>query len=75
MSLSDLLTGDFFTEYIKKGNIMMRSEGRPLVDNVFTLYEGVLRLEVDRRTYEKCGLQGISVEDGGRKHQGQRWGM
>ncbi|CAI6248701.1 unnamed protein product [Periconia digitata] len=96
MRLEELLEGEFFTEYIKKGipspepayipsgtvkhsglfsvgNIMMLSEGRPLVDNVFSLYEGMLRLELDRPTYEKVGLQGKPIEDGGRKHQSNRW--
>ncbi|ORY07787.1 ribonuclease P 40kDa subunit-domain-containing protein [Clohesyomyces aquaticus] len=73
MKLGELLESEFFTEYIKKGNIMMLSEGRPLVDNVFSLYEGVLRIEVDRPTYERCGLQGTPIEDGGRKHQKARW--
>jgi ribonuclease P/MRP protein subunit RPP40 len=54
---------------------MMLSEGRPLVDNVFSLYEGTLRLELDRPTYERCGLQGKPIEDGGKKHQKNRWGM
>jgi hypothetical protein len=54
---------------------MMLAEGRPLVDNVFSLYEGVLRLELDRPTYERCGLQGNPIEDGGKKHQKARWGM
>jgi ribonuclease P/MRP protein subunit RPP40 len=53
----------------------MLAEGRPLVDNVFSLYEGVLRLELDRPTYERCGLQGSPIEDGGKKHQKARWGM
>ncbi|KAF2189543.1 hypothetical protein K469DRAFT_561972 [Zopfia rhizophila CBS 207.26] len=73
LKLEELLKGDFFTEYIKKGNIMMVSDGRPLVDNVFSLYEGVLRLELDRPTYERCGLQGRPIEDGGRKHRRARY--
>ncbi|KAF2691055.1 hypothetical protein K458DRAFT_426438 [Lentithecium fluviatile CBS 122367] len=73
MKLGEILEGDFFTEYIKMGNIMMLSEGRPLVDNVFSLYEGILRLELDRPTYERCGLQGKPIEDGGKKHKKARW--
>ncbi|KAF2264476.1 hypothetical protein CC78DRAFT_494908 [Lojkania enalia] len=73
MKLGELLEGDFFNEYIKKGDIMMLSEGRPLVDSVFSLYKGILRLELDRPTYERCGLQGTPIEDGGRKHQKARW--
>lgn len=74
MKLGELLEGEFFTHYVKMGNIMMLSEGRSNVDNIFSLYEGVLRLELDRPTYEKCGLQGRAVEDGGRKHQKNRYG-
>lgn len=40
MKLVDVLEGDFFNEYIKKGNILMLSEGRPNVDNTFELREG-----------------------------------
>lgn len=59
MSLQDVLGGDFFTEYIKKGrsnivgisalvksnivtgNIMMLSEGRIGIDNVYSLKDGM----------------------------------
>ncbi|KAF1841187.1 ribonuclease P [Cucurbitaria berberidis CBS 394.84] len=30
-------------------------------------------MELDRPTYERSGLQGVSIEDGGKKHQKQRW--
>ncbi|KAI4686575.1 uncharacterized protein J4E84_005856 [Alternaria hordeiaustralica] len=73
MSLSDILEADFLTTYIKSGNIMMLSEGRPLLDDRFELYNGVLRMELTRPSYERCGLQGVPVEDGGRKHQKQLW--
>lgn len=52
---------------------MMLSEGQPLVDNVFSLCDGILRMELDRPTYEKCGLQGKPIEDGGKKHKRARW--
>ncbi|KAF2131520.1 hypothetical protein P153DRAFT_286318 [Dothidotthia symphoricarpi CBS 119687] len=73
MQLGEVLESEFLDQYVRQGNIMMLSEGRPLVDNVFSLYDGTLRLELDRPTYERCGLQGISIEDGGRKHQKSRW--
>jgi ribonuclease P/MRP protein subunit RPP40 len=73
MKLGEIIESEFLQGYIKQGNIMMLSEGRPLVDNRFELYEGVLRMELDRPTYERCGLQGTPIEDGGRKHQKQRW--
>ncbi|KAF2808428.1 uncharacterized protein BDZ99DRAFT_371552, partial [Mytilinidion resinicola] len=73
MTLLEVISGDFFTNYIKKGNIMMLSEGRPTVDNVFSLYEGILKLELDRPTYERCGLVGKPIEDGGKKHKKARY--
>ncbi|OCL01504.1 hypothetical protein AOQ84DRAFT_306556 [Glonium stellatum] len=75
MSLGEILMGDFFNEYIKKGNILMLSEGRPGVDNMFSLYEGVLKLELDRPTYERCGLVGKPIPDGGRKHAKSRYAI
>ena len=73
MKLSEILEEDFLTTYIKQGNIMMLSKGRPLIDNCFSLYGGTLHMELDRATYERCGLQGLPIEDGGKKHQKQRW--
>lgn len=73
MSLSEILENEFFNSYIKQGNIMMLSEGRPNVDNRFELFDGILRMELNRPTYERCGLQGMPIEDGGKKHQKQRW--
>ncbi|KAI5921492.1 ribonuclease P 40kDa subunit [Camillea tinctor] len=40
MTLGQVLEGEFFTQYIKIGNIMMLSEGRIDSDNVFSLKEG-----------------------------------
>lgn len=73
MKLGEILESEFLSSYIKQGNIMMLSEGRPLIDNRFELYDGILRLELDRQTYERCGLQGVPIEDGGKKHQKARW--
>ncbi|KAL6703272.1 hypothetical protein ACN47E_010060 [Coniothyrium glycines] len=73
MKLSEILESEFLNSYIKQGNIMMLSEGRPLVDNRFHIYEGTLRMELNKPTYERCGLQGMPIEDGGKKHQKQRW--
>lgn len=73
MKLEEILASEFLDTYVQQGNIMMLSEGRPLVDNRFQLYEGTLRLELDKQTYERCGLQGMPIEDGGTKHQKQRW--
>jgi ribonuclease P/MRP protein subunit RPP40 len=73
MKLGEILESAFLNGYIKQGNIMMLSEGRPLTDDRFELYEGILRMELTRPTYERCGLQGNPIEDGGKKHQKQRW--
>lgn len=73
MKLGEIIEAEFLNSYIKQGSIMMLSEGRALIDNRFELYDGVLRMELDRPTYERCGLQGTSMEDGGKKHQKQRW--
>ncbi|KAH0563348.1 hypothetical protein GP486_002083 [Trichoglossum hirsutum] len=46
LALSQLLEGDFFNQYIKIGNILMLSEGRLGVDNVYSLSdEGEPRLD------------------------------
>lgn len=73
LKLGEILESDFLESYIKQGNIMMLSEGRPLLDDCFELYNGILRMELNRPTYERCGLQGHPIEDGGKKHQKQRW--
>ncbi|EUC37580.1 hypothetical protein COCCADRAFT_1456 [Bipolaris zeicola 26-R-13] len=73
MKLGEILEKEFLDGYIKQGNIAMLSEGRPLVDDRFELYEGILRMELTRPTYERCGLHGTPIEDGGKKHQKQRW--
>ncbi|KAI9886430.1 MAG: hypothetical protein M1823_001748 [Watsoniomyces obsoletus] len=62
MPLSGLLEPDFLNTYIKpdikQEEVMMLSEGRPGIDNQFWLHRGVLRLSIDRETYERCGLVG-----------------
>ncbi|KAI7270932.1 hypothetical protein KC345_g7316 [Hortaea werneckii] len=75
MKLIDLLSGDFFSQYVKTGNIVMLSEGRPGVDNVFSLHEGNLRLEVNKPTYERVGLQGTPLPNEGRKHVKARFAI
>ncbi|KAI9670528.1 MAG: hypothetical protein M1831_005748 [Alyxoria varia] len=54
MSLGDIVEGDFFNEYVKKG---------------------VLRLELDKATYERAGLVGKPIPDGGRKHIKSRFAI
>ncbi|KAF4433091.1 ribonuclease P MRP subunit POP1 [Fusarium acutatum] len=60
MSLGDILQGDFFTEYIKKG--------KP-----FTLCFGVLTMFVDKETYERAGLVGKPYGAKGGRGSKPRW--
>ncbi|KAL2143784.1 hypothetical protein VTI28DRAFT_9999 [Corynascus sepedonium] len=70
LSLHDILTGDFFTEYIKKGDVVMLSEGRRGIDNVFALRRGALTMFLDKETYERAGL--VGKPDGAKGNRGTR---
>ena len=70
----DLISGEFFNSYIKVGNVIMLSEGRSGTDNVLSLSEGVLRIEVDKPTFEKLGREGTAVNGEGKKHVKARFG-
>lgn len=52
----------------------MLSQGEPGVDNLFSLSDGLLRLEVDRPTYQRMGLEGKPIRGEGRKHTKTRFG-
>ena len=69
----------------------MLSEGRPGIDDKYSLKDGdlslellshsklsvaigVLRLDLAKENYERCGLVGKAVQDGGRKHVKSRYG-
>ena len=52
----------------------MLSAGRIGFDNVYSLCDGILRLEVDKATYERMGLDGVAIPSGGRKHVKTRYG-
>ncbi|KAI0914973.1 ribonuclease P 40kDa subunit-domain-containing protein [Ustulina deusta] len=58
MTLGQVLEGDFFTQYIKIGNIMMLSEGKVAINNVFSIKDGKLVMYLDKETYERAGLVG-----------------
>ncbi|KAL6921649.1 hypothetical protein FSHL1_005618 [Fusarium sambucinum] len=73
MSLGDILQGDFFTEYIKKGDIAMLSEGQSTVGTLFTLCEGVLTMYVDKETHERAGLPGKPYGPKGGRGSKPRW--
>lgn len=46
----------------------MLSEGQSAVQNSYSLKDGVLRLDIDKATYERCGLVGVAAPHPGRKH-------
>lgn len=73
MSLSQILEGEFFTEYIKIGDILMLSRGRNDVDNVFTLRDGQLTMFLDKETYERAGLVGKPYGAKGTRGLRPRW--
>ncbi|KAI1485578.1 ribonuclease P 40kDa subunit [Biscogniauxia mediterranea] len=73
MTLGQVLEGDFFTQYIKIGNIMMLSEGRIDSDNVFSLKDGTLTMYLDKETYERAGLVGKPHGVKGKRGLKPRW--
>ncbi|KAF2761668.1 hypothetical protein EJ05DRAFT_496571 [Pseudovirgaria hyperparasitica] len=75
LSLSDILDPPFFNHYIKQGSIALLSEGRPQIDNLISLTAGILRLELDKPTYERAGLVGTPIPSGGRTHVKARYAI
>lgn len=73
LKLSDVLEDEFLDAYIRQGRVTMLSAGRAGVDAWFEIVEGVLSIEMDRHMYERAGLVGVAVEDGGKKHRKGRW--
>lgn len=73
LPLLEILTGDFFTNKIKKGNVLLVSAPLYLSSTssvaMFTLVQGVLTITCDRATYERAGLPGTPIPDPhARKH-------
>ncbi|KAI8956316.1 ribonuclease P 40kDa subunit [Xylaria longipes] len=58
MTLGQVLERNFFTQYIKIGNVMMLSVGKVGTDNVFSIKDGKLMMYLDKETYERAGLVG-----------------
>ncbi|KAF3939448.1 hypothetical protein ABW19_dt0203369 [Dactylella cylindrospora] len=71
MGLREILGKEFYNHYIRQGNILLLSDGRVDVDDVFCLYDGTLYLFLKKETYEKAGLVGKTATFGGRKKE--RW--
>ncbi|KAI1133156.1 ribonuclease P 40kDa subunit [Nemania abortiva] len=73
MTLGQVVEGDFFTQYIKIGNIMMLSEGKVDTDNVFSIKDGKLIMYLDKETYERAGLVGKPRGAKGARGLQPRW--
>lgn len=73
LSLAELVSGDFFTEYVKKGNIIMLSEGKHGVNDVYSLRDGVLTLALGKESYERAGLAGEPDGAKGKRGARARW--
>ncbi|SPO04128.1 uncharacterized protein DNG_06811 [Cephalotrichum gorgonifer] len=71
--LRTLLDGAFFLDLVKTGKVMVISEGVQDVDNTFTLLHGVLRMYLDRETYERAGLVGKTHGVKGDRSGKPRW--
>lgn len=73
LPLLDLLTGDFFNQHIKTGNVLLLSSPLKVEttssEAAFTLIDGVLTITCDRALYERAGLAGTAIPDPhARKH-------
>ncbi|KAH8649943.1 ribonuclease P 40kDa subunit-domain-containing protein [Xylariales sp. PMI_506] len=73
MKLGDILDGEFFTQYVKVGNVAMLSEGRIGQDNVFSLKDGILSMYLEKEAYEKAGLAGQPHGAKGKRGLKPRW--
>ncbi|CRG84876.1 hypothetical protein PISL3812_02056 [Talaromyces islandicus] len=73
MPLSSLLEGEFFNTFIKTGAALMLSEGRPGVDDVSFVRDGIVTLELGKEKYERSGLTGKPIRSGARKHAKERF--
>ncbi|ETS86845.1 hypothetical protein PFICI_00673 [Pestalotiopsis fici W106-1] len=73
MKLADILDGDFFTQNIKLGSIMMLSNGNTSQENVFSLRDGILTMFLDKEAYERAGLVGQPHGVKGKRGLKPRW--
>lgn len=52
----------------------LRFRARRLMIPLPPVFAGILRLELDKATYERAGLVGKAIRGGGRKHLKERFG-
>ena len=53
----------------------MLSQGRSGIDNIYWLKDGILHLELPKSLYERTGLEGKPIRDGGQKHVKARFAI
>ncbi|RDA87446.1 hypothetical protein CP532_2811 [Ophiocordyceps camponoti-leonardi (nom. inval.)] len=73
MALERILQTDFLNECVKKGDVVMLSEGKTSTDNVFSLRKGTLRMYLDKETFERAGLPGKPYGTKGNRGHKPRW--
>ncbi|KAJ8098256.1 ribonuclease P 40kDa subunit-domain-containing protein [Lipomyces tetrasporus] len=57
-ALGSFLKPEFLNQHIKKDNCLVLSLAEIDTDDVYCIYDGVLRLSLRKDTYERVGLQG-----------------
>ncbi|PFH56679.1 hypothetical protein XA68_16137 [Ophiocordyceps unilateralis] len=73
MPLEQLLQADFLSECVRKGDALLLSRGRTPTDNVFSLRKGILRMYLDKETFERAGLPGKPYGSKGNRGLKPRW--
>ncbi|UNI19206.1 Ribonuclease P [Purpureocillium takamizusanense] len=72
MALGQVLQGSFFTNYVKTGDALMLSNGRGNGDR-FTLQKGILKLYLERESFERAGMEGKPHGAKGNRGDKPRW--
>ncbi|KAF1930950.1 uncharacterized protein M421DRAFT_99510 [Didymella exigua CBS 183.55] len=73
MTLANVLDEPFADAYARTGRTSLLSEGRADANMRFQVDDGVLRIDMHRSAYERAGLVGVPLADGGKKHASARW--
>lgn len=82
LKLEDVLDEQFLDAYVRTGGASMLASPSPSsvagdagrdYDTDMRIVDGVLTLHMSRAVYERAGLVGRAVEDGGKKHSRARW--
>lgn len=73
MQLEQLLQVDALGEDVRKGDVLLLSQGRASTDNVFSLSKGILKMYLDKETFERAGLPGKLYTAAGNRGLEPRW--